>query len=47
MCNFADDNTVYRCDCDLEIVLEDLQHDMKISLNWFKIKSVKPWNYET
>ena len=24
ICNFADDNTIYRCDSDLEIVLEDL-----------------------
>ena len=42
MCNFADGNTIYRCDSDLEIILEDLQHDMKILLNWFKINSMKP-----
>ena len=42
MCNFADDNTIYRCDSVLEIILEDLQHDMKILLNWFKINSMKP-----
>ena len=42
ICNFADDNTIYRCDSVLEIILEDLQHDMKILLNWFKINSMKP-----
>ena len=36
------DNTIYRWDSDLEIVLEDLQHDMKNLLNWFKINSMKP-----
>ena len=30
------------CDSDLEIILEDLQHDMKILLNWFKVNSMKP-----
>ena len=40
ICNFADDNTMYRCD--LEFILEDLQHDMKILLNWFKGNSMKP-----
>ena len=42
VCNFADNNTIYRCDSVLEIILEDLQHDMKILLNWFKINSMKP-----
>ena len=41
ICNFAEDNTIYRCDSVLEIILEDLQLDMKI-LNWFKINSMKP-----
>ena len=38
--NFADDNIKYRCDSDLEILLEDLQHDVNILLNWFKINSI-------
>ena len=42
ICNFADDNTIYRCDSILEIILEDLQHDMKILLKWFKINLMKP-----
>ena len=32
--NFADDNTLYRCDSNFEIALGDLQHDMKNLLNW-------------
>ena len=42
ICNFADDNTIYRYDSILEIILENLQHDMKILLKWFKIFSMKP-----
>ena len=33
MRSFADENTIYRCDSDLEIVLKDLQPDMKILSN--------------
>ena len=33
ICNFADDNTIYRCDSVLEIMLDNLQHYMKILLN--------------
>ena len=32
ICNFADDNTV---------VLNCLEHDIKIVLNWFKVSSLK------
>ena len=42
ICNSADGNSIYRSDSVLEIILEDLQHDMKILLNWFKINSMKP-----
>ena len=42
ICNFADDDTICRCDSVLEVILEDLQHDMKMLLNWFKINSMKP-----
>ena len=42
ICNPADHNTVYRCDSVLDISLEDLQHDMKILLNWLKINSMQP-----
>ena len=40
--NFGDDNTIYRCDSFLEIILEDVQNDPKILLNWFEINSMKP-----
>ena len=33
---------IYRCDNDLKIILEDLHHDIKTLLNWFKINSMKP-----
>ena len=42
ICNFADDNTIYRCDNNLNTILLDLQHDMKVLLNWFKTNSMKP-----
>ena len=42
ICDFADDNTIYKCDSVLEIILGGLQHDMKILLSWFKINSMKP-----
>ena len=42
ICKFADDNIIYSCDSILEIILEDLQHIMKILLNWFKINLMKP-----
>ena len=42
ICNFAHDNTIHRRDSDLELVLEDLQHDTKNLLNWFKINWMKP-----
>ena len=34
--------TIYRCESVLGIILEDLQHDMKILLNLFKINLMKP-----
>ena len=37
ICSFAYDNIIHKCNSVLEIILEDLQHNMKIILNWFKI----------
>ena len=37
ICNFADDNTIYDCGKDLSNILENLKHDMKILLKWFRI----------
>ena len=38
--NFADDNTIYDCGQDLSNILENLKHDMKITLTWFRINSL-------
>ena len=40
-CNFADDNTIYDCGEDLSNILENLKHDMKILLNWFRINALQ------
>ena len=42
ICNFADDNTIYDCGGDLSNILENLKHDMKILLTWFRINSLQP-----
>ena len=41
ICNFADDNTIYDCGEDLSNILENLKHDMKILLTWFRINSLQ------
>ena len=41
ICNFADDNTLYSCGANLKTVLEDLKHDARKLLYWFKINSMK------
>ena len=39
ICNFADDNNNYDYGEDLSNILENLKHDMKILLTWFRINS--------
>ena len=39
--NFADNNTIYDCGQDLSNILENLKHDLKIFLIWFKINSLQ------
>ena len=39
--NFADDNSLYKSSPSLSIVLNCLQHDITIVLNWFKVNSLK------
>ena len=34
-CNFADDTTLYACDMDIKIVLQRLEHDFLLSIEWF------------
>ena len=41
ICNFADDNTIYDCGKDLSNISENLKHDMKILLKWFRINSLQ------
>ena len=41
ICNFADDNTLYSSGIELSSILENLKHDMKTILKWFRINSLK------
>ena len=41
ICNFADDNIIYDCGEDLSNILENLKHDMKILLTWFRMNSLQ------
>ena len=41
VCNFADDNTIYDCGEDLSNILQNLKHNVKILLKWFRINSFK------
>ena len=41
VCNFADDDAIYDCCKDLSNILENLKHDMKILLKWFRINSLQ------
>ena len=41
ICNFADDNTIYDCGEDLSNILENLKHDLKILLKWFRTNSLQ------
>ena len=40
MCNFADDNSCYACEPTIDEVINKLEDDMKIILEWFKINSM-------
>ena len=42
ICNFADDDTIYSCNINLQTILKDLKHDMQNILKWFKVNSMKP-----
>ena len=37
ICNFADDNTIYSCNKSLQVIKDNLVHDMKILLKWYKL----------
>ena len=38
VCNYADDTTIYACDQDLESVLQRLEHDSLLAIEWFETK---------
>ena len=41
ICNFADDNTFFSHESNFPLILNNLEHDMKILLYWLKINSLK------
>ena len=41
ICNFADDNALYKSSPSLSVVLNCLEHDITIVLNWLKVNSLK------
>ena len=41
VCNFADDNTLYSCNKNLEHAFSNLKYDLRNVLDWFKINSKK------
>ena len=49
ICSFEDDNTLYSCGANLKTVLENLKHDARKLLYWFKINSIKvnPQNFNS
>ena len=40
ICNFADDNTLYACDTNLDNILSRLNADINIVIQWFKCNSM-------
>ena len=42
ICNFTDDNTLYSHGSKLPLILNNLEHDMRNLVYWFKINSLKP-----
>ena len=41
VCNYADDTTFYACDRDLETVLQKLEHDSLLAIEWFENNYMK------
>ena len=41
VCNFADDTTFYACDKDLNSVINRLEHDSYLAIEWFENNSMK------
>ena len=41
VCNFADDTTFYVCDKDLNILINRLEHDTSLAVEWFENNFMK------
>ena len=41
VCNFADDTTFYACDKDLNSLINRLEHDGYLAIEWFENNSMK------
>ena len=41
ICNFANDNTLYNSGIELSSILENLKHDTKTILKWFRVNYPK------
>ena len=41
VCNYADDTTFYACDKDLKIVVQKLEHDSLLAIEWFENNYMK------
>ena len=41
VCNFADDTTFYVCDKDLNTLINRLQHDTSLAIEWFESNFMK------
>ena len=41
VCNFADDTTFYRCSKDIKSLIQDLEHDTQVAIEWFGFNYMK------
>ena len=41
VCNYADDTTFYACDTDLKSLIQRLEHDSLLAIEWFENNSMK------
>ena len=41
MCNFADDTTFYVCDRDVNSLINKLEHDSYLAIEWFENNYIK------
>ena len=41
VCNYADDTTFHACDSDLESLIQRLEHDSMLAIEWFESNYMK------